>query len=395
MNWIKQNPFLSALVGGTIVVCGLLAFLAINGGSKYEKAKADYKSAYEQVQKFEKLPTYPNKDNSPAKEKAVDEYRDAINDLSGLYTKYQLDPSKQITTQKFTENVVAATAEVSKAFGVGNEEGVAKTKLPENFFMGFEAYKGQLAKSGSTALLDYQLNAIKHILLGMAENRPSELIRIYRERIPEEDDKVFEVQKNQVARKFGYEIVFKGNEASVRDFITKLGKKENYFCVIRSIRINNERDTPPKVSDAKFETPRPASPADPFGAFFPDAAAPAPTPAPAPAAPVAPGTTAPAAPAPPAVAPGAAVAPTPVAPAPALGEGAIEGAAPAPPAADGAAPFPPADPAPAQPGLAPVAPAAATDTSRVLYQVLGDEELQVFVRFDILLFLPKKESAKP
>lgn len=383
MNWIKQNPFLSSLIGGTLLLCGLLAFVAINGGSKYDKAKTTYKSAYAEVQKFEKLPLYPNKDNSQAKEKALDEYRAAIEDLKGLYTKYQLDPSKQISTQQFTGNVKSANEEVSKAFGVGNEEGVAKTKLPENFFMGFEAYNGPLAKANSTALLDYQLNAIKHVLLGMAETRPSELIRIYREKIPEENDKAFEPEKDQVARKFGYEIVFKGTEASVRDFITKLGEKKNYYCVIRSIRINNERDTPPKISDAKFEAPRPAAGADPFGAFFPaeetPAPAPSPTPSPAPApAPIAPPAGAPA------VAPEAGADP---AVAPAAEGGAFDVPA-APPAADGAAPLPPA---------APVAPASAnaTDTSRVLYQVLGDEELQVFVRFDVLLFLPKKESAKP
>jgi len=38
------------------------------------------------------------------------------------------------------------------------------------------------------------------------------------------------------------------------------------------------------------------------------------------------------------------------------------------------------------------APAAApVDTSRILSQVLGNEELQVFIRLDLLLFLAPKE----
>jgi hypothetical protein len=355
MNWIKQNSFLSTLIGGTLVLCGLLTFVAMNGGSKYQDAKSRYDDAYAEVDKAENLPLYPSSENRQAKIKALDDYQQAIDELRGFYSKYQLDPSVQITTQQFTERLKAAREEVRLAFEATD------SKLPADFFMGFEAYSGKLANSGSTALLDYQVNAMKHLLLGMAEARPSELIRIHREAIPEESGKPYEPFENEPARKFSYEIVFKGSEASVRDFITKLGEKDSYYCVIRSMRINNERETPPKISDAKFEkAPEAAAgPAGPFGAFFDDAPAPAPAPE---------------------------VAPQP--------EAVPEGAAPPaelPPAPEDAA----AAPQPAAPA-APAAPApVVTDTSRILYQVLGDEELQVFVRFDILLFFPTKETTKP
>ncbi len=354
MNWIKQNPFLTTLIGSTLVLCGLLAFIAIKGGSKYEQAKDDFDRAFGEVTKFEKLDIYPTADNSQAKKKALDDYNQAIDELSGLYAKYQIDKSKPITTQQFTENVKKANAEVISAFSA------AESKLPEDFFMGFEAYKGQLAKTNSTALLDYQLNTIKQVLLGMAEARPSGLIRIYREKISEENDVKYTPEEGDIARSFGYEIVFKGSEASVRDFINKLGEKKSYYCVIRSIRINNERDSPPKISDAKFEKPQDAAaPANPFGAFFDEAPTPAPAPAPAPA-------------------PTSDVAPQP--------EGAAGIVEPAAPKAD----VEPALPAPiAAPAISSV------DTSKILYRVLGDEELEVFIRFDVILFLSKEAPTNP
>ncbi len=361
MNWIKQNPFLSTLIGSTLVLCGLLSFIAIKGGSKYKQAKDDFDSAFSDVTKSEKLDLYPTADNSQAKKKALDDYNQSIDDLSELYAKYQIDQSKPITTQQFTANVKKANTEVVKAFAA------VDSKLPEDFFMGFEgyAYKGDLAKTNSTALLDYQLNTIKQVLLGMAEARPSSLIRIYREKISEENDVTYTPEKGDIARSFGYEIVFKGSEASVRDFINKLGEKKSYYCVIRSIRINNERDSPPKISDAKFEmAPDAAAAASPFGAFFQDAPAPAPAPATA---------TAPA--------PGSVPGPAPVvAPQP---EGAPEAVAPP-------APVEPAPPAPAAPPAT-----GSADSSRILYQVLGHEELEVFIRFDVMLFLSKEAPAKP
>jgi sulfur relay (sulfurtransferase) DsrC/TusE family protein len=346
MNWIKQNPFLSILIGSTIALCAIMSFIAMKGSSKYLEAKASFDEAYLAVTKYEKLPLYPTPSNRDAKKKALDDYQEAIDELREFYSKYQLDPAVQLTTQQFTDEVIAAKKEVEKAFKA------ADIKLPDDFFMGFEAYSGQLAKSGSTALLHYQLKAVKNLLLGMAEARPSELVRVYREKIPEENDKAYEPVENEVARKFSYEIVFKGSEASARDFFTKLGDKESYQYVIRSIRINNERDSPPRISDAKFERPVEAAPKDasPFGAaFFEEEAPQAPQP----------------------------------------GETDVpEGTE--PPATDKAAEEPAAPFAP--PAEAPSV--GAVDTTRILAQVLGDEELEVFVRFDIILFSPKKESAK-
>jgi hypothetical protein len=359
MNWIKQNPFLSILLGSTLVLCGLLAFIATKGGSKYKEAKKDFDSDYREVAKFEKLDLYPTSDNSQAKKKALDDYSQSLDELSELYAKYQIDTSKKITIEQFAENFKKAKEEVVKVFSA------AESKLPADFFMGFEVYNGKLAKTGSTALLDYELNAIKHVLLGMAAARPSELIHIYRETIPEENDVKYVPAENEVARSLSCEIVFKGSEASVRDFINKLGEKDSYYCVIRSIRINNERDTPPRISDAKFEKPpEAANAANPFGAFFQEAPAPAPAPGPAPV-----------------------VAPQP--------EGGAPVVAPQP---EGGAPEVVAPPAPVEAApIAPVAPPAgkSVDTSSILYQVLGDEELEVFIRFDILLFLPKEAPAKP
>jgi len=137
-----------------------------------------------------------------------------------------------------------------------------------------------------------------------------------------------------VARGLPLEITFKGPEKAVRAFLSSIAKPDGYYIVIRSLRITNEKKGPPRTADAKFDKPAGAKPGaakDPFGEFFtPDAE---PTPAPAPGA---------------TPAPGAAPAPAP---------------APAPPIAD----------------------------NRILSQVLGDEQLQVFIRLDLMQFLPAKK----
>ncbi len=111
---------------------------------------------------------------------------------------------------------------------------------------------------------------------------------------------------------------------------------------MRSLKVVNENDKPPRVSDAKFESTTAAAPTtpaadNPFGGAF-----------------VLPGTEPP------------------------------EGAAPNPAEV--------AEPEEESVVEKDVDPA---DSSRILASVLGGEELIVFVRFDLTMFLPSKELSKP
>jgi hypothetical protein len=154
---------------------------------------------------------------------------------------------------------------------------------------------------------------------------------VYRPAAVEENGGTYQPAPADVARYFPFEITFKGSESSVREFLNSLGEAESHYFIVRCIRIQNERDTPPRVADAKFETAAAESAPDNLfgdGFFVPDGAE----------------------------EPGEEV-----------------GVEAAPEAA----------------------PTVELDTSRILAQVLGGEDLVVFVRFDIAMFLPAKELPKP
>ncbi|MFM2199118.1 MAG: hypothetical protein RLZZ505_2550 [Verrucomicrobiota bacterium] len=341
MNWIKSNPFVSGLAGITILLCGILYSLASKWGTQYDEAKAGFDEAYQAVTTAESIPLYPIADLRNGKTEALTEHREAVSNLTKLFDTYRPESTENITPQAFTDRLLGANEEVIKAFG--------ETTLPENFFMGFEAYRSQLARSEATGALLLQMDGMKTALLGLAKTRPSAVLRVFRVAIPEETGATFQAAPNDIARYFSCEVTFKGSEQSLRDFLNSLGATDTHYFIIRTLKIQNERVTPPQVSDAKFEPSEAEkaadAPANPFGdAFFEQ---PEPVPSPVEAQPAA----------------------------PAAGIG----------------------PAPANPeAIAPVAPPAPeVDTSRILAQVLGNEELIVFVRFDIAMFLPSKELPKP
>jgi hypothetical protein len=155
------------------------------------------------------------------------------------------------------------------------------------------------------------------------------LKNVHRPPLEEEDGREFKPAETATARPLPLEITFLAPEKAVREFVSSLVKADGKYVVIRSIRIANARKEPPRAADAKFEKPAAAASeaGDPFGGFVLPGEEPKPESSAAPA-----------------------------------------GEAPAPP------------------------PAAATGSSnRVLAQVLGGEELQVFIRLDIMQFLPAKK----
>jgi hypothetical protein len=325
MNWLKENKFLAALGGGTIVAVVLLYVVGAKGASRYVQAKEDFDAAASDASTFEKLALYPRPENRDGKSKALDEYKQSVESLQAAFEAYRPKEVQNVSPQDFTNSLKAADEEIRKAFDD------AEIVVPAAFFVGFENYKTTLARGNATGILGYQLAAIKSIMLALAQSGASELKVLHRPSLPEEDGREFKPAPNDVARPLPLELAFVGPEKSVRAFLSSLNKLEGRFVTIRSLRITNATKTPPRATDAKFDKPAASAGSgaatDVFAGGF--------------------------------VLPGEE---------PAAGEA-----------------------KPAEPAAAPPAKPAAADSSRILAQVLGNEEVQVFLRLDVMQFLPSKK----
>lgn len=318
MSWIKDNKFVVALGGGTLVGAVLLFFIGSKGANNYDQAKADFDAANSEASTYERLSLYPKQENRDGKRKALTEYRQSVESLQGAFQGFRPKELKNTSPQDFTSRLKAVDEEVRKAFENSG------TKVADPFFCGFESYKTTLARGNATGILDYQLEGVRHLMLALAKSGASELKNLHRPPLPEEDGKNYTPQANDSARPLPLEITFAGPEKSLRQFLSLVAKPEDKYMVIRSIRIANSKKAPPRAADAKFDKPTTATPAatESFGGGF-----------------VLPGET-------------------------------------------------PAESNAAKPET-PAAPAA--DNSRILAQVLGNEEVQVFIRLDMMQFLPAKK----
>lgn len=318
MSWFKDNKFLAILGGATLLSTIVLFVVGSKGGGRYDQAKEEFDAAVSEASSYERLPLYPRAENRDGKSKALDEYRKATEELQAAFEPYRSEKPANVSPQQFTDQLKAVNEELLKAFADSN------TKLPEEFFSGFERYKTELARSEATGILGQQLQSIKTLLLALAKSGPSELKNLHRPGLPEEEGRAYEPQPAQVARPLSLEITFTGPEKSARHFLSAISKPDSQYVVIRTLRVSNAKKDPPRAADAKFDKPTAATTttATAVSDFFGGALA-----------------------------------------LPTEGEeGETEKPAPRP--------------------------APKTDSSRILAQVLGNEEIQVFIRLDVMNFLP-------
>ncbi|MGJ8633874.1 MAG: Amuc_1100 family pilus-like protein [Luteolibacter sp.] len=332
MNWIKTNPFVSGLAGITLVLCAVLFFIGSKSSSKYNAELDDFETSFESVSKSERIPLYPVIENKNAKTKVLDEYAESITDLKTLFDGYRPGDMEAMPTQKFTAKLKATAKEVTEAFEASGVE------VPEGFFLGFERYQDKMAVEVATPILNYQLEGVKIALLKLAEAKPTTVIKVFRDPLEEETGAIYEPGEDDVSRNLGYEITFRGSENSARKFLTSLGDTKPYYYIVRCIKLENEVLEPPRISDAEFEMEKEEeiAPADdnPFGAGFDF---------------------------------------------------------------PGADEFEETEEAAVEEVVeeAVVEEVEQVDTTRILTQVLGDEDVIMLVRFDLAMFLPAKKSTKP
>lgn len=335
MSWILQNKFVAVLIACTVILAGLLLYVGSKASGRYQEGVEEFQQASAQVANYERLALYPSQENLDGKTKALSDYEQAIDELAGKFEKFQSAPPVRISPQDFSNRLVAANDRINSRLTDSN------VAVPADFYSGFEEYTGALAQSGATAVLSKHLDMIEAVMGNLANAKPTEIHNFLRERQPEESGNAHELKKDAVTRPHSFELTFQGTEASARDFVTSLVNTDQRFIVIRTLRITNETTTPPKSSSAQFAASAPAADpaANPFGGGF----------------------------------------------AGIFGD-ILEGD---PQVNDGDEGDEEVEGAPAQPAPQPAPPATGT---RMLGQVAGNELIRVFIRFDVMEFLPQAST---
>lgn len=330
----QEKKFIGILAGVSVLCIGGLYVVAGKGSSRFDAAKESFDGLTTEINGMQNLPLFPSPQNLEAKEKAVADFKKEAEELA---KKLQAKRPKSIDNtdpQTFTDTLVKTAAATMKTYADAGLTTDGAGGLPKGFYLGFEDYVSTPAQGAATGILAYELRAISEVHGLLAAAKPAKLLNFHRQPLSEEKNEAYTPIAGQSYRALPFEISFTGPESSMRAFINGLQSSQDHFYVIRSMRVMNEKQEGPKASDVEFDAKPAAGAGGAAGGIFD---------------------------------PGDAFV---------LPED--------PPPATGAAPAPGATPAP-EAAPEPEAPTKA-DSSRILKQVLGSENVQVFLRVDLLLF---------
>ena len=343
MSWTPKNTFSLALSGITLLGVAGLFYYGKTGRDRYQAAKSNFDQAVAAASAMERSVPYPTAENRNAKSKAIDDFRKDVSALQEAYSAYRPGELKMVSPEQFIDRLKLVRKETS------DELERNAVVFPDSYFVGFKDYTSKYPNKSATGVLGYQLEAIRELMLELAKSGATELRNLHRPDLEEESGIVFQAPAEMVARPLPLEITFKGPERSLRKFVSALAKSDSRYWVVRSLRVTNMKKEPPKTADAKFNAPAARNPAQPafddFLRFNEEEPA------------------------------AGAEGEAPVAPAPQADPTAPDAAAPAP--------------APAAPA-GPVAGDANPEGNRNLALILGNEELVVHLRLDLMMFLESK-----
>lgn len=328
----QEKKFIGILAAASLLGAGGLYFVASNGADRYQTAKEQFDGHAMDINQMQSLPLFPTQQNKQEKEKALAAFKSDAQALTSKLTAKRPKSLENINPQAFTNLLVEATQDTKKKYAAaGLKIDGDDAELPKGFYLGFENYVSTPAQGSATGILAYQLGAIREVHSILAAAKPSKLLNFYREPLLEEKGETYTPSAAVPYRTMPFEISFLAPESSLRDMINGLQQSSQYFFVVRSMRIVNEKQSAPKASDANFDDAEETSSSKPAAAaavatfVLPDES----------------------------------------------------------------------EPAAAAPAEAPTeAAASSTDSSRILKQVLGSEELQVFLRVDLVLFDELQPAAR-
>lgn len=265
MDWIRENKPLAAILGVIVVGSLALGYLLFDAWSVYTETKEGYLGLGNQVAGLKGAQLAPTEANLKAKQESVAEYTKLVDTLGK--TVLILQPKvAAINDIEFQDKLKAKISEIRKT------SVQAKMQLPAEFAFGFDDYTHTLPKSGAEATeLSGYLDAVDELTKLLMKCGVQSLDLLERSKLPVEaasaatsnaaqGNNNAAVRGAQVAsgivEKRQISVVLTLDQGPLQLLISRLTSPTDmpYFTSLRLLRIENQRQDGPLVSEVRLPT---------------------------------------------------------------------------------------------------------------------------------------------
>ncbi len=277
MKWFNENPFLAGIITMVIIGSGIFGYFIAGAAARYSEISQNYDLQVAELTRLKGLPLHPNEANVSRLSEQTEEFKQKIaiiKDRLVELTPAENEISPANFQAKLRERVDDFTARAK----------AANVVLPENFYLGFDAYRSGPPSSDAVATaLNRQLAVIEKILDIFLAQRVAEIRFVKREPLPEEKhgDTQSSAQRgpnaqqektagrgaqNNLIMSSPFDVSILSEQDRIRRSLNEIAKLP-FFVPIRSLTIKNTNPNPPKRTSLKSPSPTTTTPSE-FNRIF-------------------------------------------------------------------------------------------------------------------------------
>ncbi len=243
---MNYKVWLTAFGIVSVLVLGGAGFYAFSSYGKYTEALGNWDSRVGTIESLERRSPYPDKDNAEALAAKAKDYQEAVDGLFVGLDSFQRSLNTSLASTEFQQLLKTRIQDFRKVAQEGNLE----MENPAEFQLGFNAYSNLIPPQEMVPYLDYELEAIDHLLRTLVKNGCNRLLTFDRDPIAGESGGG-EAEEGSVVHKYPVRLRFEGSHDCFQGFVNDLANDKGFFYIVRVLKVKNEQlDGPIKLTAA-------------------------------------------------------------------------------------------------------------------------------------------------
>jgi hypothetical protein len=237
----------------------VLTVLLVSSYGSYSEVSSQYDTQAAELARLQALQPFPNQANLDATQQRKDEYQAKLNDLLKSLSERTVEPVDNVSPNGFQDMLRDTVSRLTEA---ARERGVT---LPENFYLGFDAYQSGLPRGEAAAPLARQLKAVEFIVGQLIDKSVTEIKAIERPPLPEEGGASAsretskrgtqqEPERPSVVEKSIVNVSFRTQPSQLRRVMNALSDAQT-LVIVRTLQVKNDKPVSPSRSEDPFSAP--------------------------------------------------------------------------------------------------------------------------------------------
>ena len=247
-NWFKENPFAAGLAAATAVLTLAAIYFAYAQNASLVEQTDTFGTNTTTLGRLQSAKPFPNQENLKAAQTEAQLAKKILDDLAAevALQSTALDPN--ITPRDFQDKLSSAAAAAEKAAAA------TKVVLPEDFYLGFDAYKAQPPSEAAAPMLGQQLESIANVTGLLLKSGIRQLVGIERAPLAAENEATGEENQSgesdtAAVQLAPFDMEFVADPVAFRNALSAIVTAQP-VVLVHLVSVTNSSPTPPAKESA-------------------------------------------------------------------------------------------------------------------------------------------------